>query len=531
MTPRHAPVGVSGIDGVVASATQLAVGADDACASLDDGSLACWGDTPTTVSGFGGGGAVTNAAVGGFHRCAVLSDGSARCWGRDSAGQVGDGVDDGAAEALPTQVVGLDGVAVTVLQVSAGRLSSCALSIEGDVYCWGDGEPSPLLTDPGTTIVNVESSGTGACAVADSGAAFCWGSDVFGQVGDGDDDQGSEFAPVPVTGLDGSAAAVLEVATSENHACALLTTGAVHCWGDGTGGVLGDGNTAAVNQYVPVAVVGIDGVQSRAVRIAVGEGHSCALLDTGAVRCWGYDSSGQIGDGATDNTPHATPTNVVGLDGSGVLAIDVSAGEQHTCAVIESGELRCWGDNSSGQLGHSSANTSEPAPVVVTGINGVSARAVAVSAGRHTCAILETGALRCWGSDAFAQLGDGMDGEADERAPVDVLGIDGTLARATSVAAGVTHTCATLDDGTVMCWGSNTAGQLGINDSNVLALYSPALVLGIAQASLASAGSGTTCAVSETPTLMCWGADSAGQVGDGDDGQSDEFAPVRVRFP
>jgi alpha-tubulin suppressor-like RCC1 family protein len=532
MTTRHAPVAVSGIDGVVSSATQLSVGADGACAALDDGSLVCWGDTPATVTGLTGGGtSVTDVAVGSFHRCVVLSDGTARCWGSDNAGQVGDGIDDGATEPLPTQVLGLDGVAVAVLKVSAILNSSCALSTEGEVYCWGAGVPSAVLMDPGTTVVSVDASGSGACAATDTGAAYCWGNDFFGQVGDGDDDEANEFEPVLVSGLDGSTTAVLEVAKSAVHACALLTTGAVRCWGDGTGGVLGNGSTAAVIQHSPVPVIGIDGVLNRAVRIAVGESHSCALLDTGAVRCWGYDADGQIGDGGTNNAPHGTPTDVVGLDGSSVLATRISAGEQHSCAVLESGQLRCWGDNSSGQLGHASVSTREFAPVVVSGIDGVSARAVAVSAGRHTCAILDSGALRCWGSDAGFQLGDGMGGGADERTPVAVVGINGILARATSVAAGTTHTCATLDDGSVRCWGSNTSGQLGIDDSGVLDLDTPAVVAEVSEASVVSAGQGTTCAISELPTLMCWGTDAEGQVGDGDDGQSDEVAPVRVRFP
>ncbi|MCA9577991.1 MAG: hypothetical protein KC668_21300 [Myxococcales bacterium] len=533
MTTRHSPVGVSGIDGVASRAIALDVGVDDACAALDDGSLVCWGDTPETVAGLAGGGGttVTDVAIGRFHRCVTLSDGSARCWGADDAGQVGDGVDDGSPEPLPTQVLGFDGVATAALQVSARDSSSCALSTEGDVYCWGAGEPSPVLNDPGTTIVSVDTSGLGACAATDTGAAYCWGSDLFGQVGDGDDDEGTEFQPVLVSGLDGSTTAVLEVANSAVHACALLATGAVRCWGDGTNGVLGNGSIASAIQYSPVPVVGIDGVQSRAVRIAVGESHSCALLDTGAVRCWGYDADGQIGDGSADNTPHGAPTDVVGLDGSGVLAVQITAGEQHTCAVLESGELRCWGDNSSGQLGHATASPREFAPVAVSGIDGVSARAVMASAGRHTCAILDTGALRCWGADAVSQLGDGMDDDADERAPVAVVGIDGNLARATSVAAGITHSCATLDDGSVMCWGSNTQGQLGIDDSNVLELYAPGLVQGIAQASHVSAGQGTTCAISDPTTLMCWGADADGQVGDGDDDEANEFAPVRVRFP
>ncbi|MBK6809714.1 MAG: hypothetical protein IPG81_12560 [Sandaracinaceae bacterium] len=379
------PVPVIGIDGVQSRATSVDTGYYNGCARLDTGALTCWAATPAVVTGLDGVSASVSQASGGAdHICAVIDGGAVVCWGLDTSGEVGDGPDDGAMEPLPTPVVGLDGASASATQVASGRSFSCALLTTGQVHCWGgdvvgqlgDGnddnanESAPVPMDANSGVRHVVTAQWGTCATLESGAALCWGGDATGRVGDGDDDEATEFAPVPVVGLDGVAGAALEVHTSSGHSCALMATGAVVCWGSDALGQLGNGAGGPAVQHAPVGVVGLDGAASRAVALAVGDAHTCAVLDTGSVRCWGLDERGQVGDGGSNAASISSPVTVAGLDGSADRAIRVSAGAEHSCALLESGEVRCWGDNVFGQLGHGSVNTSEGAPVSVAGFDG-----------------------------------------------------------------------------------------------------------------------------------------------------------------
>lgn len=291
---------------------------------------------------------------------------------------------------------------------------------------------------------------------------------------------------------------VAQVAVGEHHTCALLHGGAVKCWGRNQDGQLGDGST--VDRALPVDVVGLQGgVQA----ISVGGDHSCALTDAGAVQCWGRNAFGQLGDGTT--LQRLTPVQVSGLS-SGVQAI--SAGERaFTCALRTTGAVLCWGINDLGSLGNGGVSHSS----VPTAVSGLASGVRAISAGNaHACAILTAGdGLRCWGYNLGGQVGDGS--LVSTTVPVGVTGLGSGVA---SVAAGVLHTCAVTTAGAAKCWGNNFHAQLG--DGGIVNRPVPADVAGLGSGvAEVVAGFQHTCARMLNGSVRCWGSNPVGQLGAG----------------
>ena len=210
--------------------------------------------------------------------------------------------------------------------------------------------------------------------------------------------------------VEGLTSGVAAVSAGTQHTCALTTRGGVKCWGNNNFGQLGDG-TLLPNQGTPVDVTGLS---SGVAAISAGSFHTCALTTAGGVKCWGSNLSGRLGDG-TFFQHRLTPVDVVGLT-TGVVA--VSAGDRHTCALTSTGGVKCWGANHAGQLGSGATDYISSKPGDVTGL---STGVAAISAGRsHTCALTTTGGLKCWGVNSSGQLGDGT--TTDRAAPVDVVG-------------------------------------------------------------------------------------------------------------
>jgi alpha-tubulin suppressor-like RCC1 family protein len=352
----------------------------------------------SSASGSSSGASSTAAIAAGYeHTCAILA-GAAKCWGDNVFGQLGDGTD-ARERSRPVAVSGLES---GVRAIAVGTFYSCALASNGAVKCWGDDED--------------------------------------GQLGDGT--KTSRSTPVAVSGL---ASGVQAIATGDDHTCALLSSGAVECWGANFSGELGDGTKTS--RLRPVAVSGLaSGVQA----IATGRDHTCALLSSGGVECWGRNDYGQLGDGT--KTSRLTPAAVSGL-ASGVQAI--AAGAHHTCALLRSGGVECWGENDDGELGDGTT-THRPRPVPTTGLPaGVQAIAAGADA-YHTCALLSGGRAMCWGDNDHGQLGDGT--TRNRTAPVAVSGLESGVQ---AIAAGDFHTCALLSAGGFKCLGRNNAGQLG----------------------------------------------------------------------
>ena len=320
--------------------------------------------------------------------------------------------------------------------IVAGMRRSCAVTGEGGVTCWGDNLSivAPVgvrgLADPATAIA---AGANHTCAVTRPGSVMCWGYNPYGQLGGG-----TTRSPVDAVEIKGLPAPAVAVAAGEQHDCAVLSAGAVVCWGDNRRGQLGDGTTTS--GAAPVAVEGLAGA---ATAIAAGQHHTCALTSAGGARCWGSNEFGQLGDGTTTN--RLQPVAVEGLAG-GVVAI--AAGTYHTCALTGDGAAWCWGRNGSGRLGDGTT-LDRRAPVPVAGLGeGV----VAIAAGdTHACALMGTGGVKCWGSNRSGKLGDGT--ERSRRTAVAVVGL---TSPAVAIAAGWDHTCALMSTGGVKCWGRGT---------------------------------------------------------------------------
>jgi alpha-tubulin suppressor-like RCC1 family protein len=201
-----------------------------------------------------------------------------------------------------------------------------------------------------------------------------------------------------------------------------------------------------LNVNTPTQVSGI----TTANHILTGNGHACASLSGGGVKCWGNNWAGQLGDNST--TASNTPVTVSGLGGSAIASL--AGGLEHSCAVLTDGTVKCWGASWWGELGDSGGNYGgSTTPVSVTGITN----ATAISGNVQTyCALLSTGAVKCWGRGDYGQLGDGTS-TVSTSVPVTVSGVSS----ATSISVGAYSACALISGGTVKCWGSNNYGQIG----------------------------------------------------------------------
>jgi uncharacterized repeat protein (TIGR01451 family) len=373
-------------------------------------------------------------------------------------------------------------------------------------------------------VVQISSGLRHACAVTSTGGVACWGDNRTGQLGDNTTTSRTLAAIVPalasgVAAVSAGGAYEPSSINHRSHTCALTNAGGVKCWGANDSGQLGDGST--IQRLTPGDVFGLT---SGVVAISAGGRHTCALTSTGGVKCWGSNGAGELGDGTTTQRP--TPVDVSGLS-SGV--VQISATDQHTCAVTSGGAAFCWGDNASGQLGDGTT-TSRSTPVAVSSLSsGVATISTGRGAGAtadtptprgSTCAVMTWGGAKCWGENASSQLGDGS--STDRPTPFDVYGmtsgaaavaIGDTIYRACSLnvpAQNASHSCALMTNGAVKCWGVNTVDQLGLpgiggscyganRRSEPVDTF---LTSGITQI---SAGSGFNCALAATGGVTCWG--------------------------
>ena len=284
-----------------------------------------------------------------------------------------------------------------------------------------------------------------------------WGDNVFGQVGDGTTNPA--LSPVQVQGLQGG---VLAIALGGDHGITLKSGGTVFAWGFNSGGQVGDGSTTA--RLAPKAVSGLSpGITA----VAAGDSHNLALTAAGAVMAWGYNASGQVGDGSTVN--RLMPVPVTGL-GSGVVAI--AAGGDHSLALKSDGTVVAWGKNDHGELGDSST-TDRTTPVAVVGLTGVKA----LSAGRqHSLALRSDGSVASWGLNSSGQLGDGT--TTDQHHAIAVAGLSGVK----EIAAGGDHSLCLGGAGAVKAWGDNQFGQVG--DASTTDRTTPTSVAGLGNGAL-----------------------------------------------
>ena len=358
------------------------------------------------------------------------------------------------------------------LTMFASWRNTCAIRDDGDVYCWGrngNGQLGIGTSGSGTwedrptktnnlfsDAVSLSMGEQHVCAVLDTGVLKCWGRNNFGQIGTGS----SGDVKTPTTISVGSGRTVTSVYLGFHHTCAILDDQSVKCWGRNEDGELGVGSTTT--SFNTPQTINSLGTNRHAVSLALGEGFTCALLDDGSIKCWGQDNEGQRGDGGGYGSDIRSPPSSTITLPAGRTATQISAGRFHVCALLDDASVVCWGKNANGQLGDGS--TSDRTAPVATSSFGTGHSVSFVSAGYdHTCALLTDGGVRCWGYNNKGQLGDGTSNDRSTPPSTDVN--LGTGYTAIGISSGGVHTCAMLQDGDMKCWGSQNSGQLGDNSN------------------------------------------------------------------
>ena len=334
----------------------ISVGGAFTCAAVGPGSVYCWGNNIYGQIGTGNGiasvdplpirglpGTPIDALSAGRGHACVLTQGDLWCWGLNQYGQLGDGTLKNSHEAVRVQ--GVSGVAT---RVAAGDYHTCAV-IGGALRCWGnnfygqlgngndqDAAVPVAVAAPAGSVSQISTGALHTCAVI-AGAAWCWGENLSGQLGDGSQAV-ARYAPVAVANLGD---AVSEISAASAHTCA-RTGNALYCWGDNDYGQLGIGDV--LPRLAPTLV---DGFPLATLGVATGTRHTCAR-GAGGVYCWGNGTYAQTGHFGNSSVPQA----VAGVGAT----LEISTRNTHTCVRSADGRAACWGFNTSGQLGDGSAD-------------------------------------------------------------------------------------------------------------------------------------------------------------------------------
>ncbi len=591
---------------------QVSAGGSHTCAIAGDDSLHCWGlntlgqlgDTTNTMRTspvlIDSGVSYSAVSAGHSHTCGVTTTGVLKCWGAGGGGRLGTGA---TANVNTPTVVSLPGGYSAMSVLAAGFNHTCVMGsrvcdpgaeicpaepnpyIFYQLYCTGSdavgqlgngaGSGSNTFTATVDTLVRYIGLSAGkwaanrsfTCGVTEGGTLKCWGDNTYSQLGDGTTSQSN--SPVDV------GSGYSKVSAGGAGACAVDTSDGLMCWGKMQ--ATNDLSTSSSSYPSSIVPTAIDSGETY-TSVAAGGEHRCAITLSGVLKCWGASTNGALGDGVSD-----TFTSPVEID-PGTTYDSVSVSSTHTCARTgvgqAIGEVRCWGDNFSGQLGDGQGHT-RTHPLALTAQTefksisagggwwlalpiGYSALSVAHTCGvtatdqavcwgsneynqvgnaedsdattpveidageaylkiasgsNFSCGITPAGALKCWGDDFYEQLGLGA-GEQDSGRP---LQVDSSIY--IDVAAGGSldraHACAIRDDGSAYCWGSNDHFQLGKGGT----AETPQPVSGGETFTQLSLGEAHSCGVTPEGGLYCWGGNASGQLGDG--GTSSSSAPVR----
>ena len=483
--------------------TDIAVGVDHTCA-VADAEAYCWGRNSDGKLGISGtanalvpvkvydsgnlaGRTIVKVSSGYSQSCASTST-NVYCWGDDWAGNLGDD-----ATEFSTTPVGLatpsifSGKTLTQLTVNG---DTCALA-DSQPYCWGDNSTGSLGNgsnensyDPvaidtsgvlaGKTVTQLQAGGIANCAVASS-AAYCWGYNYDGELGDGTNTYRNTPVAVDASGVL-AGKTVTKIVPGTYSTCA-LASGAPYCWGGNWNGQLGDGTNTTTNVPVAVDVSGV--LAGKTITDLQAGGYTFCVLADGLPYCWGYNSSGQLGDGT--NTESNVP---VAVDMTGVLngktIMKLGLGDSSACVLTTDHLLYCWGSNYDGQLGDGT-NTDSNVPVAVdmTGVlAGKTVSDIAVGL-QHVC-VLANGAPYCWGWNSGGELGNGTTTDSTVAVAVDTSGVLAGKTISTISSQRGDRTCV-LAAGLPYCWGNNYRGELGVRATDPT--YKPRIVMSLADGS------------------------------------------------
>jgi cysteine-rich repeat protein len=416
--------------------------------------------------------------------------------------------------------------------VFAGNNEECD---DGNMVA-GDGCSPSCHWEPVSISVGASSS----CALSAAGTVKCWGDNQSGQLGQGNKDpvgdEEREIARMQPIDL-GMGRTAKSVVVGAYDVCALLDNNTVKCWGDNSAGQLGQGDThdrgggpGQMGDYLPPVVLGED-----AVYVTTGGAHACAILSHGAVKCWGSGAFGQLGYDSEQSVLSPALLPAVNL-GPGRTAKDVSAANNAvTCALLDNSLAKCWGLNAYGVLslpeniagsedGAFGNAPSEMASLPTLNFSGFTVKSISTT-DRFACAVLSDDKVRCWGVNYRGALGAESNRGTNPSAMATLLPIplDATNT-VRSLSLGDAHACAVLTDGSVKCWGANSHGELGAGnnidqgtESGQMGVNLKAVPLGVGRtARQVSIGLEHACALLDDGTVKCWGANDEGQLGAGD---------------
>lgn len=425
-------------------------------------------------------------------------------------------------------------------QISSGNNHTCGIASDNQAYCWGSNtngqlgnggvvgdQVSPVAVDTsnvlaGKTILSIAAGSSHTCAIASDYKAYCWGGDGNGQLGNGAT-TGNQVSPVAVD-MSGvlNGMTILSIAVGTFHTCVVASNNQAYCWGfDGSGQL---GNGAITGDQASPSTVSTGGVMSgkTILSISAGSTHTCAIASDNQAYCWGSDANGRLGNGATTGDQISPST----VDNTGVLSgktiFKISAGSTHTCAVASDSQAYCWGSDTNGELGDGGSLTAQPSPVAVdtSGVlSGKTILSISSAMSSNTCAVASDNQAYCWGGDLDGQLGNGAT-SGNQLSPVSV-DTSGVLSgkTITSISAGSTHNCVIASDNQAYCWGSDTNERLGNgattgNQVSPVAVSNGGALAGKTILSMAT-GSNHTCAIASDNQAYCWGLNGSGQLGNG----------------
>lgn len=379
-------------------------------------------------------------------------------------------------------------------KVVAGDGHTCVLQNDSTVKCFGQNGSGQLGSstlsntatattvdfEPGDVVKDIAAGGSHTCAILVGGGVKCWGLNLYGQLGVATNAGTVQANPVPLAVDLGVGAVAVAIDGGEKHTCVGLSDATVKCFGSNMRGQLGtstnNGNDNP-NTTPQTASIGSGAVP---VSIAAGGAHTCVVLADGVAKCFGSNYDGQLSTTLNNGVVVANYSAITVDLGVGAVATEISAGAYHTCALLTSGIVKCFGRNTVGPLGiaanvgNGSAN---PTPTAVDLASGTTATALAVGT-EHSCVVSDAEDLLCFGNNYYGQLGSAVNtGTLNPNATPTAAEL-GSGANVRSVAGGREHSCALMVDGAVKCFGRNSAFQIGLTPSNLSANPTPNTISG-----------------------------------------------------